>query len=473
MAQKMIFSAYKKLKKMKIQYYFITCLLYFTTVFIVAAQESNKKWTLNECIEYAVENNIELNRMELTVQKSEKDVLQSKMNYLPAVNGFATHELNWGNTFSYDLLQYVDQEYYRGYFGARSSVELFNGFYNHKNLQKNKFTHLASHYQLEEVKNDISLQVLLYYLETLFKKDLMQAAKEQYEMTGMQVERTKKMVETGKSAKSDLLEIKAQQALEKVNLTNAGNAYRMALLNLAHLLNLKNADQFDVENIENLEFEEEKEIESTQEIFSSAVTILPQIKSAEYQLKSSEKTLDISKWQRSPSLTLNGLFYTRYSEIAVHPSNYDNDPSNDVENYQINDQINDFAYKQIALSLNIPIFNQWSTETEISKNKINYLDSKLNLENEKQILYKNIEQAHADAIASRENYLARKDAFEAAKEAFKFAEKRFNVGLIHSVEYNDNKSKLSKAEADLLQSKYEYYYQLQVLNFYKKNQVSY
>ena len=435
------------------------------------SSKAQKMWTLEDCINYAIENNLQLKQQEVSADIAKNNYDQSKYNFLPTLNGFANHNQNWGKTFSNDELAYVDEAYYAGNFGLSADLDIFNGFNNLYTLQENKYSFLANQKDVEVEKNNITLQIVLAYLQVLYDQELLEVAKDQVQTTTEQVSKTEKLVEVGNQAKGSLFEIKAQLAQEKVTLANAQNQLNLSILNITQLLNLESTDGFSIQQPENLNIEETNILNSIDEVYEAANTIMPEIKGAEYRLKSSESALKKAKWSRSPSLSFSSLYYTRYSELANHPTLYDTDPTNDVNNYLVGDQIKDFAYTQIEFSLSIPIFNKMTTQQNINNAKLNVLNSKNAYKLQEQNLYKKIQQAHADATAAYASYQANIQASISTEESFKYTEQKYNVGLVDIIEYKIAKNNYTKAQGDLLQAKYEYIFKTKILDFYRGEQI--
>jgi len=431
-----------------------------------------KAWTLEECINYAIENNIQLKQSEVNAKIAKSNYNQSKFNFLPTITGFASHDQNWGKTFSNDKLAYIDEAYYSGNFGLSGELDIFNGFNNLLTLQENKYTFLANIQDVEVEKNNITLQIVLAYLQVLYDQEILEVSENQIQTTSDQVLKTEKMVEVGNQAKGSLFEIKAQLAQEKVNLTNARNQLNLSNLNISQLLNLETVNEFSIQEPENIEIDQENIVSSVENIFETANTIMPEIKSAEYKLKSSELALKKAKWSRSPSLNLSSLYFTRYSELANHPTKFDTDPTNDIEDYILSDQIKDFAYTQIEVGINIPIFNKMRIQRNVNNAKLNVLNNSFMVELQEQTLYKKIQQAHADALAAYEGYLSNIDATVSTKESFYYTEQKYNVGLVDVIEYNIAKNNYTKAQGDLLQAKYQYIFKTKILEFYQGEQIT-
>lgn len=430
-------------------------------VFTVIGQEN--QWSLNDCISYALENNIRLKREELNAKTLQNNHLNSKLQLLPSLNGFSNVNYNWGKTFSYDELAYVDQNYLDFNFGVQASVELFSGLQKLNTIQQNKYNVMSSLESVEGLKDEITLNISAAFLQILLNKELLTLAEEQHKVTQLQVERQSNLVQVGNEARGSLLEIKAQEALERSNVINANNYLKISILTLIQLLNLDSIESFEIEIPQVLAIDEKLVLVSPESIYTEAELFMPYVKSAEYGLKSQKEGLSIARGLRSPTLTLNFLEYSRYNELAVLPG---------VDDYLFRDQVSDFEYKQVRLSLNVPIFNNWDVQNRIRNAKVALEDSKLNLDLAKQSLYEAIQQAHANAVAALENYYAKQESLLSSQEAFVYTEERYTVGMVNSVEYNLAKNNLTRAQSDLLQAKYDYIFKTKILDFYQGKELS-
>jgi outer membrane protein len=284
-------------------------------------------------------------------------------------------------------------------------------------------------------------------------------------VTTMQVESTRKKMEVGNVAQGDYLQIKAQEANDKTSLINALNDQKIAYLDLTQLLDLDSTGGFDIVVPKNIEIELLSPLESVENIYAKALETMPQIKSAEYDLKSSEKQLAMAWGQLSPSLDLTGSLYSFYSEIAVNPANTEAEYSN-------KDQLSDFYAKQISLGLTIPIFNRLQVKNSISNARLDLKDTKIQLDQAKMALYKEVQQAHADATAAREKYYSSVEAVNYNEEAFKYTSQKLEVGLVNSVDYNIAQNNLVTAKSNMLQAKYEYIFKLKILDLYMGNPIT-
>ncbi len=419
---------------------------------------AQKTWTLEECIKYALDNNLQIKRQKLSAEIADATYSQSKFEFAPSVNAGASFSRGAGNaptnSFGYAKQTKQGSAYLSG------SLTLFDGFSRLNVIAKNKFDLMASIQTLEKAKNDISINIATYYLQVLYCQEILEVNKSQLEITAQRVDKTRKLVEVGNSAKGMLLEIQAQAAAEKVNVTNGQNNLNIAFLNLTQLLDLDSVANFQIYKPSELNSDSLIIPASVSNIYSEAEVRMPQIKASEYNLESSKKELSISKSGYYPKLFVSGELSTWYDLFAKMPFG-------SSINYPFKNQLKDQFYKQFSLNLNISIFNKLQTYRNISIAKIRVLDSELAYSQAKQVLYKEIQQAHAEALAAYDNFNSRKEAVISTEEAFMYSQQKFDVGIISTVDFNIAKNSLTKAKSDLVQSKYEFIFKAKVLDFYR------
>jgi len=454
---------------MKVKRNLILLLLAGTTAFSAQAQEI---WSLDRCIQYALENNIQFKRQKLLAERTGNLSMNSKMKMLPSAGAFASASQNWGTTFSYDQLKYVNVNNLDGYFGLGMDMDVFRGFARVNEISQYKYNLLSNMQDVEKMKNNITFEIVAAYLQILLNDELLKLAESQLDVIRQQVERTSKLVEVGNEPMGRLLEIQAQEALENSNHTSAKNELNLAYLRLSQLLFLSSAEDLNIEQPSGLEVDNASILKQPQNVYEDALGFLPDIKAAEYFLKSEEKRLARTRAARYPNITARFVDYTRFNELAIHPTLYDSDPANDQAEYAYLDQVKDFRYRAITVNLNIPIFGNWNTQTMISNAKVSVDDAQLALDQAELDLYMNIQQAHANALAALENYRSSLEAVESQQEAFDYSEQKFEVGMVSSVDYNIAKNFLTSAQSNLLQSKYQYIFRSMLLDFYSGNPIS-
>lgn len=437
--------------------FLLSSIIFIFFSFNISAQ---KQWTLEECINYAHQNNLQIKRQELAAGISENEYRQSKFEVLPNLNARVSHNISSGRSLNTETYSWEDRGNQEGSLGISSEINIFNGFRTYNSIQQNRLDLQSDLSQIEKIKNDISLNIATSYLQILFDYELVDLAKSQKEVTEQQVERMNKLVESGNRARGDLLEIQAQLSNDILNLTNAENNLKIGYLTLIQLLELKldSVKDFSVARptIINIEQQTDK---SVSEYYTEALNNLPEIKSSEYNFKAREKSLAVARGNRYPRLYLTGDYYSRYNKNATNIVNPD-------VTYNYSDQINDNQYRQLALNLSIPIFNRNAVETNISNNRILLEDAGLEFEQVKKDLYKNIQQAHSDATSAMVKYQASAEAVRSNEESFNYTQQKYEVGLVNSVDFNIAKNDLLVARSNMLQAKYEYIFKLKILDFY-------
>jgi len=424
------------------------------------ALQAQKVWNLEECIAYAHDNNLQVKRQELKARAAEHDYDYARAQTLPTANAFGNYRFNKGRALNYDEYKYVNQSFSDANIGIESRLEVFNGLYNLNNIRSNKLSLLSQLEDIEDLKNEITINIAGAYLQILLNEELLKVAIEQLDITHQQVEKNEKLVEVGNVSRGELYEIQAQEAKEKANVTKARNTLSISYLTLMQYMDLENEDldNFKVDTSD-LTIDDANPLRVVDSVYSDALQVLPMVRSAEYNLESMQKGLSASKGLRSPSLSLRYLYYTLWSEISSDPLDPDNP-------YIWQDQLRDKGYQTLTFSLDIPIFNRMQIQNRISNAKVNVLDAQVNLDQTKQTLFKNIQQAYADAVAAIEDYESNLETVYSMQEAFNYTEERFNVGTVSSVDYNIAKNNLTKAQSDLAQSKYLYIFYTKILDFW-------
>ncbi len=433
----------------------------FTIIFVLlfavkGFTYAQQKWSLEECIKYAIDHNIQIK--EQTVQtRVQKNVLdQAKLNMLPTLNGTASHSYSFGRALDQNSYQFFNQTVLQDYFYISGSTNLFSGLQNLNNIQKSRYDLLAGEQDLQRIRDNVSLNVALAYLQILLNKELVSSNENQVEISKQQIAKTQKLVDAGSVAKGNLLQIEAQEAQEEVNLVTMRNALETSYLNLTQLLELTSPSGFEVV-VPQISVDSNTVITGDiDEIYKLALQTRPEVKSSELKLTSSQYDLKISKGGRSPSISLNHNLGTRYTFINGQP-----------ELQSFRDQLKNNKSYGLGVSLNIPVLNGWQTNRNIANAKLAVENNEYQLEGTKKQLYKDIQQAYTDAVAALKKYTASLKAVSSSEESFRYTEQKFNVGMIAPVDYNASKTQLLNAQLDASQAKYEFIFKIKVLDFYK------
>ena len=446
----------------------ITSCLFLLFLSVGAQNSPNKVWTIDECVTYARQNNIQVRQAALQADISGNNLQGARWDYAPNLNLNSSYGWNFGlnidpvtNTISQSQRQTAN-------INLSSNWVLYSGGRKYNTIAQRNLDYIAGMYNLEQVKNDISLNVASFYLQILLNREILAVAKEQQRVT------------------------EAQLARDQQNVIAAENGLNISKLQLANLLQLENPDEFTIASPELQVPEATLIARGPSGILQTALEEQPSIKSAEAQLQSSEKAVEVSKGAALPTLSVNGQIGTSYSDQIQEASSsttvntpvptYDQGGDviflnrtqvipTDFDNKAAGDQLGDNLNEYIGLSLQVPIFNRMAVRNSYQNAQINKEISQLQLEQEKNNLRQTIYQAHADAKASYNSYLAAEKTVESSEESFKYSNQRFEVGALNQFDFENAKNSLAVAKSEMIRSKYDYIFKIKVLEFYLTNQV--
>jgi len=437
---------------MELKFYTLAVLLFF----LVGTSNAQQTWDLQQCIDYALENNISIKQQKANTDYYGNELKQAKNNRLPSVSGNLSNSYNLGRSLQSDNT-YANFNSNQTSGSLSANLTLLNGLALKKSIDMAGYNLKASLEDLQKAKDDICLNVAADYLQILLSQELVQVAKDQLQVTSLQIERTRKLVNAGSLAKGSLLEIEAQYAQEELNLVNQQNALQLDYLNLYQLLELPATEEFKVLSPDLPVLSANRAMLNSTEVFRNAVEVRPEIKSAEFKLKSSEEQVGIAKASLYPTIGLGFDYY-----------NYYNNKYNDLfgDKISFSDQLKNNDQYNVALNMSIPIFNKYQNRTQVKNAEIQVVTQELELQSAKNVLRKEIEQAYTNSLAALKKYMASNKAVESMQEAFRYTEEKFNVGMVNSVEYNQAKNNLTKARSDLAQAKYDYIFRTKILDFY-------
>lgn len=449
----------------KMTYFLLTVLSMVIFSVNIVAQEL---WSLEECIYHAMENNLTIKQSQFDVMAADEDLKQSKLNMIPSFNSGLQQSYNWGRNLDPQTNLFATQQQQQFFVTINSELTLFNGLQQINNVKQKHFEQLAKKYDSDKIRNDISLFIAGGYLQILFNIELVNNAQRQLDISSEQMDRTEKQVEAGSIARGMLYDIQAQAANDEANLVTAKNNLLLAYLDLMQLLDIEASAEFDIEKPD-LEITGFPTLLPPEMIYSKALEIMPEIKSAEYSVQSAERSLAMAKGMHSPRLYASGQYGSTFSDqiysvIGTDPVTGLPIISDEIKSFD--NQITDNRFGGLVFGLQIPIFNGYQVSTNVKKSRIYKEAVDINLEQEKLKLRKNIETAYADAVAAYQTYVARNKSVNSFEESFKYTEEKFNVGMVNATDYNVSKIQLSTAESDLASSKYDYIFKVKILDFY-------
>ncbi|NCU35191.1 TolC family protein [Candidatus Falkowbacteria bacterium] len=443
--------------------HFLPLLFLFTAFFVQSfLQAQSRIWTLENCIEYALQNNIQIKQSELNIEASGVSLLESKLSLLPSLNSSAGYSYNWGRYLDQALNFYVDRETRQGNLGLNANLVLFAGLQKQNVIKKQKIEFQSSKYATDKMKDDISLMLTQAYLSILFNRELLKVAREQVVISKEQIARTEKLVAAGTLARGSLLEIQAQNASEELAVINYENSLDLAYLDLLQILDLPYDTDFEID-VPVIEIEITGELPTLATVYTLASERLPQIKKAELDVESAYKDVAIAKGRLSPTLSLVSGWGTNYS------SNFpdlDTTSANFGEVMAFGDQVRNNQSRYLGLNLSIPIFNGYQASSNVSLAKISATNAEYNYQLTLNTLRKSIEQAYSDARGAYKSYVATRQSLTSFQESFRYTEQKFNVGLSNSLDYNIAKTQLASVESELIRARYDYIFKQKILEFY-------
>lgn len=420
-----------------------------------------KEWTLEECVVYAVDNNLTIEQFELDLENVKIDESDAVGAFMPDLNGSVRSSFNTGLSFDPTTNEPVNTTIFTANAGFTSSLTLFDGLRNYHRLNRAKLAALASQYRLDDLKDDIRLAVANAYLQIISNKETLLTFQAQYRITEQDLKRTKELVDAGVVPKGDLLEIEATAANQEQQIVNTENLVLISRINLAQLLQITDYENF---RISDEEFEiPSSEImdQSPKVIFAKALSFRNDIKFAELNVNLAEKDLQLAKGGRYPSLAAFFNYNTRYSSQEQFDV---------ITGEFFREQFRDQLYLNDGISygaqLNIPIFNGFSVRNNVKRSQIGIAQAKVQLEQNKLDLETNINQAYVDVKSFAKAYEAAEKTVAARRLAYDYSKERFDVGLMNAFDFSQAQARLDNAEADLVRTKYDYIFRIKVLEFY-------
>ena len=471
----------------------ITTLLLFFLLgasFSTFGQTETKVWTLQECVNYALENNLTVKNQELNVGISTVNSQQSKMNFLPSLNANGNYGRNWGRSINPGTNLVTNQEQDNGFASLNLNWTIFNGMNNLNTKKQADANLMVEEYNLSKSKNDIILLIVTYYTNVIFNRELLENAKSQLESTQSQYDRTKRQVDAGALPRSNALDLQSQVAGSELNVINAENSLRFSMLQLKQVMQIPGSQILDIE-IPEIELNESDFISiNPQSVYETALNTMPEIKSADITLESRLRGIKVAQSNYYPRVSLSAGMNTNYSSIARSrglseetgnilevPFGYIQGSPTDIVvvptservgiPYPTSQQLNNNFGQSIALGVSIPLFNNLNVNSQVQRAKIAYDQAEINVEFARQTLRQTIETAYNDVYSSSQAYKSSLKRVEAQEESFRAMQQRYDNGAANATDYELAENNLFQARSDLLRAKYDYIFKLKILDFYQ------
>ena len=412
-------------------------------------------WSLEKCIEYAWSNNLSIKQQNIEVSKSETQLLQDRLDFLPDLNVSFGHNLNWGRSVDLQNLEIIHNKLSQSTSAsANASIYLLDGLSKLYGIKSSRKSLEISIQEVERLKDEISVSIARSYLQILLAKEVLAAAEESFNSLEKQRDRTRLLVEAGSQPYTALLDIESQLASERVQVVTAENRVKTSTLALQQLLDLQYDPDFQI-MVPDIDYTIQKYTGyNIDEIYAGALS-MPVIQSARLALTKGELDLKSAKGQFYPKISLAASYGTFYSSSTFAP---------DGSVYPFFEQFRDNINPSISIGLSIPIFNNWNVKTNVRNARLAKESLELDLRTKEQTLYKEIQTAVTEA----ETYYRQMEAAEAnvssMQESFRYVEEKFNAGALNSTDYTVARANL---RSEYLQAKYQFIFQLKIIDFYK------
>ena len=457
----------------------------FLIAFLIAPSfeaQDTKRMNLQQCIDQAWNNNLQLRQSLLQVQQNEINLLQSKAQSLPTLNASANHTYNTGRRIDPFTNQFADQRVLSQNFSLSSGVNLFAGLSNWNSIKANSESLKAAKLSAEQIKNDIALQVANAFLSVLLADELLKIAESQFNLAEKQTERAKLLLDAGRSAMGDFLQVEANRDNESLNVVRARNNKEAALLSLAQLIQLEDATGFDIEAPDFSKTEIKLPAFDANQVYANALQWQPGILSAERNVSSADFLLKAAKGQYLPTLSAFGGIGTGYSELSRKVTGVETQQQTigsidgvpilldvNVPTYALtpfNEQLDQNFNRTFGFSLNVPLFNNLRTRSQVSLQKIAVDNARIQSDIQKNQLQRDIQTAWQNAKAASERLSATTKALNATEKAFEYTTTRYNEGLLNIYDFTAGRNQLVAAQSNQAQARFELILRLKVLDFY-------
>jgi outer membrane protein len=429
----------------------VCCILMFLSI-QTYAQETDSLWSLDDCIRYSLNQNISIRQSELTIKKNQINLEMARASRFPSVNASATQNFGWSKSID-SLGTYGSlTDSHSTSAGINSNVTVYNGLKNLNTIKQSKLTIDASGYDQEAISESVSLNIMDAYLQLLYAEESVKTSEEQIKSTTGQLQLAEERLALGAISRSDYLLVKSELASEKLALANALGLVSSNRINLMQLMELPASESFKIEPPIIDEQLSHYNVPSVDSVYTVALGIKPQIRSAELNNKIADLDIEIARAAYQPSLMMNGGISTGFSPA------YNDDFTTQFQNR---------ITPTVGISLSIPIYQNDQLHAGVGMAKINKSGAELEMLNSINQLRKEIEQACTNAIYAKAKYEAGMEQYNASREAYDVAEEKYRIGLISSVDFLIRKTNLINAESEFLQSRYQLLFSTRIIDFYQ------
>ncbi len=469
--------------------------LLFANTVLVAAQD---KWSLKRCVDYAMENNISIKQQDVQKRLAELTLKQSQLSQIPSLGAGVNGNYNSGRSVNPTTYQFVTQSFFTSNASLSSQVTLFNWFSKRNNIAGNAYQAQAGGFLLEKARNDVAFNIASTFLQILQNNEQVHVNETQLAQTKAQLANTQKLVIAGSVPESNQADLEAQLARDSANLITAQNNVILSTLQMKALLNLGFEIPFQPEipaDISNIPLASLNEVDPEM-VFSAALTTNPLIRADSLQIKAQERFVAANKGAMYPTLSLSASIGTSYAnnvneadpgkilgpfvdtlglvDVNGTPYKVVSNPAYTfgTRKTPFNTQLSNNFQQGVGVTLNIPIFNGWQLRANYKRSKLNLYNQQLTRDQDNQQLRQDIYTAHANAVAAIQKFYAASKGVDASQKAFDFATKRFNLGLMNTIDYITTQNNLFQAQINKVSAQYDYIFRMKLLEFYRDQKIT-
>lgn len=431
----------------------------------MATAFGQRRWTLQECLDYAMANNLSLRKSQLSKQSATEDLKGAKGAQLPTLSGSTNQSLGykpWRNTGMTTVTNgtvntKVDKTYYNGSYALNAQWTVWNGNKKTNTVKLNTLAEEKAELAVEETANSIQERIAQLYTQILYLTEDVKVEEQMLETSKKNEERGREMVEVGKMSKADLAQLTAQRATDEYNIVEARATLLACQLDLKQLLEITDEEPFEVVMPDYTDDQILAEVPTLQSVYEQALLNRPEIGSAQLAIKSAALSTSIAKAGWMPNVSMTGSFGTS---------------TNSLTSTGWGDQMKTNFDAMAGMSVSVPIYDGRVTKTAVNKAKIKELQAKLDLAEEQKTLYATIQDYWLNVLTNQEKFRAAKASVESEQESYDLLQEQFRLGLKNIVELMRGKDNLLSAQQSQLQSKYLALYNRQMLKFYENGEIN-
>ena len=435
-------------------------ILFIAALLGISLGASAQTWTLDQCIRHALENNLSIRQGELSVQQSEIELNSAQNRRLPGLSASVSESFSAGRSLLGNNTYATNTNSTSSNLHIGADVPVFQGFQIKNNIALSKLNLAAATADLEKAKDDIRVAVAQSYVQVLYNMEILEVAKSQVEIDSLQVVRLTEMLRNGKASAAELAQQKASHAQSTYQLTQASNNLRISLLDLSQLLELPNPEGFSVVKPSAAALDL-RLVGNAADIYADAVERKASIQAEKIRLEAADARIAVAKGAFLPTISLSGGLGTGYYTSSLGSS------------ASFADQMKNNFSQQLGLSMSIPIFARMANRNNLRSSQLSARTQELQLENAKKSLYKEIQQAWYNALASQDRYVSSQMVRDSASESFELVSAKYENGKANITEFNEAKNTLMRAESDLVQARYEHLFQTRLLDFYRRGELAF